>query len=173
MKKLLFVTALLAMGTMAMGAAPAKGDKASANVEVRARIVDDNFIISDIYGKEIVLNFGDLFSSQKKSAVTYVDYKVTAKDAAGEPGIGFDITLGGKNAATDPTEVVISTDNDVNAAKTDSMKANLVLSEYVGRIEKAKTEYRGRINGTISVKELENKSVGVYTGNTKLEITVQ
>ena len=37
MKKLLFVTALLAMGTMAMGAAPVQNDTTTADVEVRAQ----------------------------------------------------------------------------------------------------------------------------------------
>ena len=58
MKKLLFVTALLAMGTMAMGAAPVQNDTTTADVEVRAEIVDDSLVITDIYGKPLLLNFG-------------------------------------------------------------------------------------------------------------------
>ncbi|MFR4520826.1 MAG: hypothetical protein ACLT40_12815 [Fusobacterium sp.] len=169
MKKLLFITALLAMGTMAFGN-PNVGEKANANVEVKARIVDGNFIISDIDGKPIVLDFGDIYAGQKQSAVTYVDYKVTSKEAAKTDPIKFDITLGGNGSADKQTDVIISTDK---GGTNGSMKAVLGLSEYKGIIEVDKTEYRGRINGTIANTEFSTgKPVGTYLGNTKLEITV-
>lgn len=167
MKKLLFITALLAMGTMAFGANPTEG-KASANVEVKAKIVDGNFIISDIDGKPIVVDFGELYADQTKSAVTYVDYKVTSKVAAVTNPIKFKITLGGK--ANAPTEVTISTDR--TALTGASMKANLALSEYNGEIATGAKEYIGRIDGTIAVNEINGKPVGTYLGSTKLEIEV-
>ena len=66
MKKLLFVTALLAMGTMAMGKAPASKDKAKADVEVKAEIVDDSLVITDIYGAPLLLDFGKIQKGSKE-----------------------------------------------------------------------------------------------------------
>lgn len=169
MKKLLFVTALLALGTMAFGVNPTEG-KASANVEVKAKIVDGNFIISDIDGRPIVVNFGELYADQTQSGVASVEYKVTSKVAAETNPIKFDITLGGKADA--PTEVTISTNREQGAVASDSMKANLTLSEYKGEIAPKAKEYIGRIDGTISSTELAGKTVGTYLGSTKLEISV-
>lgn len=168
MKKLLFVTALLAMGTMAMGAQnPEAGYSQQANVQVQAQIVDDQFTITDVYGKPIIVDFGKFYNNQTTSAVTFVEYKVTSKEAALEPGIAFDITLGGKASATDKTEVAISTDKD------NSMNAVLVLSEYEGEIKKGTRDYIGRIDGTIANTEITGKPVGLYVGATQLEITVK
>lgn len=169
MKKLLLVGALLALGATAFAVNPAKDTQTTANVEVRAEITDDFFIISDIYGKPIVVDFGRLFADQKQSAVTFVDYKVTAKEAAETNDIAFDITLGEKK--NEPTEVVIETDKDPKNDKG-RMKSFVSLSEYAGEIKVGENEYRGRINGTISVDELKGKQVGVYTGNTELKIVV-
>lgn len=170
MKKLLFVTALLALGTMAFGENPPQGTKAAATVEVKAKIVDGNFIISDIDGKPIVIDFGELYADQAQSAVAYVDYKVTSKVAAATDPIKFDITLGGKADA--PTEVTISTDRATGQEATSSMKANLTLSEYKGEMAVGTKEYIGRIDGTIASDELAGKEVGTYLGSTKLEISV-
>lgn len=173
MKKLLLVGALLALGATAFGATPSLSDledkKTSANVEVRAEITDDFFIISDIYGKPIVVDFGKIHNTQEQSAVTFVDYKVTSKEAITEGDINFDITLGKKASANQPTPVKISSNL---GDKSNAMTAYVVLSEYEGLIEKGEREYRGRINGTLAQTEFNGKPVGVYTGNTELEITV-
>lgn len=170
MKKLLLVGALLALGVTAFGANPEAGKKTTANVEVRAEITDDFFVISDIYGKPIVVDFGKIHNTQDQSAVTFVDYKVTAKAKAENDPIKFDITLGGSPNAENPTPVIISSNlGDPN----NKMKAFVALSEYEGIIQKDEKEYRGRINGTLAKDEFANKPAGVYTGNTKLEITVK
>ena len=170
MKKLLFVTALLAMGTMAMGANPKTGYSQQANVQVQAQIVDDQFTITDIYGKPIVVDFGKLYNNQTTSAVTFVEYKVTSKEAAIKKPIEFTIALGGKTAADQKTEVTISTDK---AAPNGSMKAVLGLSEYAGEIKAGARDYIGRIDGTLANSEITGKPVGLYVGATQLEITVK
>ena len=86
--------------------------------------------------------------------------------------IKFNITLGGQGQGQGPTKVTISTNRDTQAADTDSMIANLTLSEYSGQIEKNSKEYIGRIDGTIAVDQLAGKAVGTYLGSTKLEIEV-
>lgn len=174
MKKLLLVGALLALGATVFGANPTAGTAegvAKTNVEVKAEITDDFFIISDLYGKPIVVDFGKIHNTQEQSAVTFVDYKVTAKSAAETDPIKFDISLGKKTSANDPTPVTISTNLAGN--KTSSMVASLVLSDYEGQIEVAQKEYRGRITGTLPKDEFANKPVGVYTGTTELKVAVK
>ena len=173
MKKLLLVGALLALGATAFGVQegrPEKGNKTSVNVEVRAEITDDFFVISDIYGKPIVVDFGKIHNTQDQSAVTYVDYKVTSK-ANMEEEIGFDIALGKSKSADQPDEVIIST--KLGGTPKQSMKANLVLSEYEGLIEKGEKEYRGRITGTIGKDQIKGRETGTYIGTTQLAITVK
>lgn len=172
MKKLLLVGALLALGATAFGVQegrPESGNKTSVNVEVRAEITDDFFVISDIYGKPIVVDFGRIHNTQDQSAVTYVDYKVTSKANMEEP-IGFGIALGKSTSANQPDEVTIST--KLGGAEVESMKANLVLSEYHGIIEKGEKEYRGRITGTIGKDQIKDRPKGTYIGTTQLAITV-
>ena len=173
MKKLLLVGALLALGATAFGANPTAGTAegvATAKVDVKAEITDDFFVISDIYGKPIIVDFGKIQKEKKDSAVTFVDYKVTAKEAAVGDAIKFDITLGGKGK-DEVTPVTISTNL---ADKTNgSMTATLGLSSYEGQIDVAKKEYRGRITGTISQDEFSTKPVGIYTGATEIKIVVK
>lgn len=174
MKKLLLVGALLALGATAFGENPTAGSAegvAKANVEVKAEITDDFFVISDLYGKPIVVDFGKIHQDKKGSAVTFVDYKVTAKRAAEAAPIIFDITLGKKTSANDPTPVTIST--NLAGKETSSMVASLVLSDYEGQIEVAQKEYRGRITGTLPEQEFAGKPVGVYTGTTELKVAVK
>ena len=60
MKKLLMAMAILAVGVTAFGE-----EKASAPVKVRAELVKQNIVISDINGRPILLDFEKISTTWK------------------------------------------------------------------------------------------------------------
>lgn len=166
MRKFLLITALLAMGTMAMGVAPATGDKAKADVEVRAEIVEDSLVITDIYGQPLVLDFGKIQKGSLNGGAAELEYKVSATEGPATP-LNLDLKLAGKTATTD---VIL---NPVDQSLQSTITSKLSLDKYAGVMEANKTEYRGRIFGSIAKDQVANAGLGFYRAYTEIEVTVK
>lgn len=173
MKKLLFVTALLTMGTMAMGAGEnlATDDKTSAEVKVRAEIVNDKFTITDIYGQPLILDFHKVMKSDKTDVTTSVRYKVTAKEVFNGKSAEFKMAIAGDNTADGVEKKV--TIKHVNPEKTtnNTLPVTLGLDNETKYLLENESEFQGIISGNIHT-DTTNNEVGEYIGYATLTATV-
>lgn len=168
MKKLLMAMAILAVGATAFGAE----QKADAPVRVRAEIVEESLVISDINGRPILLDFEKISKQQKTDKNAFVDFKVEA--AGGIPNVqSFALVLGKSSASTTPEEVTL-TNIDASKTNNNTLTANLKLDKYEGATGNltAGTVHTGRINGTIKANTWTSNEIGVYEGQTELKVTV-
>ena len=183
MKKLLFVTALLAMGTMAMGANPSQHAESKAEVLVKAQIVDDFFKITDIDGNPLVLGFKELpkMNYTNNIAKASVEYKVTAKEAIVDSAVELAMSLTSfeNPESKDGVSTVILKNEDSTAAQQDPIandpnriEANLGLDKATKKMEINQTTVVGKINGTINT-DLSAKNTGDYSGKVFLVATVK
>lgn len=165
MKKLLLLTGILSLTAVAFGANPDSGTEASSNVEVRAEVVDDSLVISDIYGKPLLLDFGKIQkSATAPTVVAEVDYKVTSSAEIETSNLGLTMQLnGGKD------ELVIP---HVNMASQDSLTAKVKLDKTTGSIPVGSNEYRGKIIGSIAGADYSGKTIGMYRTFTEITVTV-
>lgn len=164
MKKLLFVTALLAMGTMAMGAAPKQDDTTTADVEVRAEIVEDSLVITDIYGKPLLLNFGPIQKTIDKVWTAQVEYKVSAGTATtGDTELTMALGTPDGKVTLKHVNSALQQDNTLDSVVT------LDADQKV--MKKGATEVRGKIFGSIA-GDLSKKQKGMYREYTTLTATV-
>ena len=174
MKKLLFVTALLAMGTMAMGAPAnleANKDKASAEVKVRAEIVDDKFTITDIYGQPLVLDFHKVMREADTDVTTSVRYKVTTKDPFNGVSAKFTMAIAGdKTADGIGKKVTITNTNPANTINN-TLPVTLGLDNEEKYLLENETEFQGEIFGNIKT-DTTNNVTGDYVGYATLTATV-
>lgn len=175
MKKLLFVTALLAMGTMAMGANLADGNSTKAEVEVRAHVIDDKFTITDIYGQPLVLNFKEVMQGDTDVKAS-VRYKVSMKEAFDGASAKFTMDILGDTTAN--PEGNVEATKTVEIANTDSTKTGettMVVKLGLDKTEKyllaGGTEFQGEIFGNIA-KVGTNQTTGDYVGYATLTATV-
>lgn len=183
MKKLLFVTALLAMGTMAMGVNPTQNAESKAEVLVKAQIVDDFFKITDIDGNPLVLDFKELpkMNYTNNIAKASVEYKVTAKEAIVDSAVELAMSLTSfeNPESKDGVSKVILKNEDSTAAQQDPIEndpnrieANLGLDKATKKMEINQTTVVGKINGTINTN-LSAKNTGDYSGKVFLVATVK
>lgn len=183
MKKLLFVTALLAMGTMAMGANLIQNAESKAEVLVKAQIVDDFFKITDIDGNPLVLDFKELpkMNYTNNIAKASVEYKVTAKEAIVDSAVELAMSLTSfeNPESKDGVSKVILKNEDSTAAQQDPIEndpnrieANLGLDKATKKMEINQTTVVGKINGTINT-DLSAKNTGDYSGKVFLVATVK
>ncbi|MCF2612143.1 hypothetical protein [Fusobacterium perfoetens] len=183
MKKLLFVTALLAMGTMAMGENPTQNAESKAEVLVKAQIVDDLFKITDIDGNPLVLDFKELpkMNYTNNIAKASVEYKVTAKEAIVDSAVELAMSLTSfeNPESKDGVSKVILKNEDSTAAQQDPIEndpnrieANLGLDKATKKMEINQTTVVGKINGTINT-DLSDKNTGDYSGKVFLVATVK
>ena len=171
MKKLAIVSLVLALGVRVMGdpvpqqgIMASQGETAQSEVEVRVEIIDDNFLITDIYGRPLVLDFGKTQQGKAKRMTQELEYKISAKQAVGKD-TEFDMTIGGKG----DTEVDLF---DVTTAKNnDAIKSKVWVTESKIKIPKDGTEVRSKIAGALEIKESDKK--GLYSGKTILKATVK
>lgn len=181
MKKLLFVTALLAMGTMAMGANPGSGEESKAEVLVKAQIVDDFFKITDIDGNPLVLDFKELpkMDYSTNIAKASVEYKVTAKEAIAEPGVTLNMSL--TSFENPQSKEAVSTVDIINenvttatgnVANEDKIQVNLGLDKATKTMAKDETVVVGKITGVIN-SNLSSNHTGDYSGKVFLVATVK
>lgn len=152
MKKLLMLGAILVMGAMAYG--ETVSESANADVTVKAQIVAENLVISDLNGNPIILDFKKVNQRQQTGTTTaYVDYKVTYIGTETlDKTNNLTMKLGGE--AT-PIDIVMKEEAD--KVNPDTFTAKVGLSEYTGTMENEDNNdlgttgktYVGRINGTI------------------------
>lgn len=163
MKKLLLVTALTILGTTAFAAAPKQDDSVTVPVEVRAKLTDASFSITDIDGKELVLDFGEVGKSTAPDVWTAeVEYKITAKENTAETTFGVKLT--------DEDVTLVNTNNALKANNT--LVANLKLDKDT-KVMAAKTQVvTGMISGSIDGKSVATKEIGQYKTTTYLTATV-
>ena len=158
MKKLLLVTALTILGTTAFAAA--LGDSVAAPVEVRAKITDDSFSITDIDGKELVLDFGKVGKTSAPDVWTAeVEYKITAGENNAETT--FNVKLADKKVT------LLHTDK----AKGDTLTADLGLDKDKKVMAADKKTVTGIISGSIT-ENITGKATGQYKTETELTATV-
>lgn len=157
MKKLLMMGAILALGTtMAYGKVEVN-TKNSADVTVKAEIVSNGIIISDLDNGPIVLDFKKV-SNQLTSGTSNTNewYKVTLIGGAGDNVNKIKMTLDGETAATD----VLLKHSNAETADTNYGKvvAKVGLDKYEASIYSVdfdvvpgteNIEYRGNITGTL------------------------
>lgn len=168
MKKLLMAMAILAVGATAFGAE----QKADAPVRVRAEIVDESIIISDINGRPILLDFEKISKKQKTDKNAFVDFKVEAtSQITGVNGMKF--VLGQSDSLNSKDDVTLTL-IDASQTSNNTLTANLQLDKYNGATGDlaAGTIHTGRINGTIKANQWANSNLGVYEGQTELKVTV-
>lgn len=174
MKKLLFVSALLALGSVAFGAEvepPKATDTTTAEVEVRAEIVNDTLTITDIYGQPLVLDFGRIQKNKSTGKVwnAEVEYKVTAiAPVKGDTVLSMDL---GEDATHSTEAVTLKSVNQAATGSSAEIKAALSLDKQEKVIKKGKDEVRGRIYGSIT-EDLSEKVDGLYREYTSLTATV-
>lgn len=172
MKKLLFVTALLAMGTMAMGAnLTANDDKASAEVKVRAEIVEDKFTITDIYGQPLVLDFHKVMKEANTDVTTSVRYKVTTKDPFDGKSAKFTMAIAGDKTADGVGKKVTITNTNPANTKDNTLPVILGLDNEEKYLLENETEFQGEIFGNIKA-DTTNNVTGDYVGYATLTATV-
>lgn len=168
MKKLLMAMAILAVGAIAFGAE----QKADAPVRVRAEIVDESIIISDINGRPILLDFEKISKKQTTDKNAFVDFKVeAASQITGVNSMKF--VLGQSDSANSKDDVTLTL-IDASQTSNNTLTANLQLDKYDGATGDlaAGTIHTGRINGTIKANTWANNGLGVYEGKTELKVTV-
>ena len=178
MKKLLFVTALLAMGTMAMAKDPnlVANDTAKTDVKVRAEIVDDKFKITDIYGQPLILDFHEVMQDANTNVSTSVRYKVTTKTSFDGDSAKFKMEISGDKTANPEGTVGVGktiTIKHVNAKLTENNTLDVALgldneTKYLLRDE---NEFQGIISGNITDDTSKNVT-GEYIGYATLTATV-
>ena len=181
MKKLLFVTALLAMGTMAMGANPTQNAESKAEVLVKAQIVDDFFKITDIDGNPLVLDFkrvpkADYSQGKLEEPKATVEYKVTATEPV-SPQLTLNMSLTSYEHPEDKTginTVTISKDGvavaDLTANERIEVKLSLDNNKKV--MKQNQSIVVGKLNGAIK-EDLTGKTTGAYSGKVFLVATVE
>ncbi len=181
MKKLLFVTALLAMGTMAMGQNPSQGEKSKAEVLVKAQIVDDFFKITDINGNPLVLDFGRVPKADYSKGIieepkATVEYKVTATEVV-DPELKLTMSLTSYEHPDDETAtntVIISKDGVATGDLTENERIEVKLSlDNTEKVMKAQqSKVVGKLNGAIKAN-LSSTTEGAYSGKVFLVATVK
>lgn len=167
MKKLLMATAILALGATAFGV-----DKtATSDVRVRAELVNEGLVISDIDGRPIVLDFKKINTARTTDAAATVEFKV---ESTGEIQAGnLTLALGGKNGVDDNglTKVTITSLKDLKT----TMEPRIGLDVKEAQIDantQAGTIHTGRINGTLTKDQWAGKDPAVYEGFTQLTVTL-
>lgn len=167
MKKLLMAMAILVVGATAFGAEKT----ATTDVRVRAELVNEGLVISDIDGRPIVLDFKKINVLRTSDAAATVEFKV---ESTGEIQKGnLTLALGGKNGVAEGelTKVTLTSLKDLKT----TMDSKIGLDTKQAAIE-ANTEagviHTGRINGTLTKDQWQGKDAAVYEGFTQLTVTL-
>ncbi len=179
MKKLLFVTALLALGTTAFAVNPTDTQDVKAEVLVKAQIVDDLLKITDIDGNPLVLDFKKVPKrdySTGEMVKAHVEYKITATDKAETNPIKLNMSFTSFDSPEDSTALntveIVNEDITGAATENDKIKVNLALDADKKEIAVGQSTAVGQINGTINT-DLSQKNKGLYTGKVFLFADVQ
>lgn len=200
MKKLLMLGAILAMGVMAYGADDAIDEKQNENeatVTVKAKLVAENLVITDLEGNPIVLDFGRVSKLRNKgTSEAQTGYMVRfVGDAANmdsEAERKLEMSLLNKETGdfeTKAVPVTLSALTQVEGSKPDRFDVTVGLNTYNGVMpENIQTghdyrEYTGIVFGTLDHNGanawsngekvyLKDLVSGDYQGETMLKVTI-
>lgn len=192
MKKLLMLGAILVLGATAFakgGLEPNDENVAEANVTVKAQLVAENLVITDLEGNPLVLDFEKVNIKEtgvrKTSEGLLVKY--VGKDALTKNGITMELK-GATGFVDSAVPVTLSALAQAEGKKADTFEAVVGLDAYTANLEKGDTYdtevYQGKINGTLDCANtkvtvngagatgLANLSTGDYQGQTVLKVTL-
>lgn len=201
MKKLLMLGAILVLGATAF-AEDAKVDKAQnvneATVTVKAKLVAENLVISDLEGNPIVLDFGRVSKLRKTGTteartgymVRYVGDKKLADQGANAQKLAMTLLnkTSGKYEAT-AVPVTLTEVSQTAGEKADTFDVAVGLNTYAGTMPLAAekghdyAEFRGEVFGTLDhakaspknngkTAKLADLGSGDYLGETLLKVTL-
>lgn len=193
MKKLLMLGAILVLGATAFAKGglvqPNDENVAEANVTVKAQLVAENLVISDLEGNPLVLDFEKV--NKRETGIRETSEGLLVK-YVGEKDLtnnGITMELKGDNGFVDSAvPVTLSALSQAEGKKADTFEAVVGLDSYAAKLEKGTTYdtevYQGRINGTLDCANtvatangvtktgLAELSTGDYQGQTVLKVTL-
>ncbi|WP_304206902.1 hypothetical protein [Fusobacterium perfoetens] len=196
MKKLLMMGAILAMGAMAFGADDAIDEAKNVNeatVTVKAKLVVENLVITDLEGNPIVLDFGRVSktrTSGTSEAQTGYMVRFVGTETLNESNNALEMTLLNKtngNYEDKAVPVTLSALTQVEGQKADTFDVTVGLNSYTGKMPTSKAtghdyaEYTGIIFGTLDHNNanangegdtLVSLASGDYQGETMLRVTI-
>lgn len=197
MKKLLMLGAILVLGATAFAADEAvdgNPNEAEATVTVKAHLVAQNLVISDLEGKQIVLDFGKVSKTRDKGT--------------SEAETGYMVRYVGKPVLSENKELTMKLKGDGDYAQTavpvtmaevsqtpilnpegeitgyepaDTFVVTVGLNTYSGTMLKDSSKpadsdysvYKGTVFGTLQHSEkLANLDSGDYLGHANLRVTI-
>lgn len=200
MKKLLMLGAILVLGATAFAkeTTPELENQSEAKVTVKAKLVAENLVISDLEGNPIVLDFGKVSKLRDKGTSEartgyMVRYVGDASKLDNEKN-KLAMELKGKGGyEAEAVKVVLAEVSQEEGKVADSFEVTVGLNSYTGvmPLEKEKghdyAEYTGTVFGTLDhanpavVKEgdtanhtrkLADISSGDYIGYADLKVTI-
>ena len=188
MKKLLMLGAILALGTtMAYGAGTdfTENEKASGNVKVIAQITGDTFMITDLDGKDIVLDFGRVPSTLGDTVMKEAEetYKITyVGSSAVTPATNkkLSFSIGDIKTAGETQEVTLEHLDGNNSADPDTIKAHVYLDSYEKTLAEEEINqgdiiHTGVVRGYMTGNDIKQDgtsapAIGHYQGGTTLTV---
>ncbi len=196
MKKLLMLGAILVLGVTAFAAdqnIDADPNTNEAKVTVKARLVAENLVISDLEGNPIVLDFGKVSKTRKTGTseaktgymVRYVGEKAldAAKDLTmelkGMNGNYVQTAVPVTLAEVSQTPILGPDGNITGYEAADTFDVTVGLNTYKGKMPQVAVsghdyaEYTGTVFGTLQHSaELAKLDSGDYIGYTDLKVTI-
>lgn len=189
MKKLLMLGAILVLGATAFAADDAvdgNPNEAEATVTVKAHLVAQNLVISDLEGKQIVLDFGKVSKTRDKGTseaetgymVRYVGNPVLDADKE----LTMKLKGDGDYVQTAVPVTMTAVTQVLDPAKAaDTFKVAVGLNTYTGTMLKDASKpadsdysvYKGTVFGTLEHSAaLKDLASGDYLGHANLRVTI-
>lgn len=205
MKKLLMLGAILTIGAIAYGVDSNIDENANiseASVTVKAQLVAQNLVISDLEGNPIVLDFGRVSKTRTKGTsvaetgymVRYVGNETIEENEKNKLTMEL-MDKNGTGFKGNSVPVTLSAMSQTQGKKADTFDVTVGLNSYSGTMPNKSesnhdyAEYRGIITATLdyananptlnglTTKEkeavtLSNLASGDYQGETQLRVTI-
>lgn len=187
MKKLLMLGAILVLGATAFAAdqnVDGNPNEAESTVTVKAHLVAQNLVISDLEGKQIVLDFGKVSKTRSKgTSEAETGYMVRY---VGNPALKEDKELtmklkGDGDYAQTAVPVTMTAVTQEEDKAADKFKVLVGLNTYTGTMLKDASKpadsdysvYKGTVFGTLHHDEgLASLASGDYLGHANLRVTI-
>lgn len=204
MKKLLMLGAILVLGVTAFAkeTTPELENQSEAKVTVKAKLVGENLVISDLEGNPIVLDFGKVSKVREKGTseaktgymVRYVGTGADSLSGKTEEQRKLAMELKGKAGyKASAVKVVLAEASQEDKKVADSFEVTVGLNSYTGVMPETNekghdyAEYTGMIFGTLDhanpvvvqngdtenhSRKLADISSGDYIGFADLKVTI-
>lgn len=191
MKKLLMLGAILVLGATAFAKgelAPNDENVVESNVTVKAQLVAENLVISDLEGNPLVLDFEKININEqgiRKTDEGLLIKYVGAKEL--DPNHSLTMELKGeKGFAKTAVPVTLAALEQVEGKAADTFEAVVGLNSYTGKLTEGTKYvgevYEGKLYGTVNCKTatangvdgagIAKLSTGDYEGHTVLKVTL-